>query len=66
MFWAYGGDFGDEPNDGNFCLNGVIASDRSVKPALWECKKVFQPIDVQASDLESGRFVAANRYQRCA
>ena len=23
-YWAYGGDFGDEPHDGNFCINGML------------------------------------------
>lgn len=32
--WAYGGDFGDSPNDLNFCLNGLIWPDRSPHPAL--------------------------------
>ena len=60
-YWAYGGDFGDEPNDGNFCINGVIAPDRSAKPALWQCKKVFQPIQVEAVDLAALRFAVVNR-----
>ena len=34
--WAYGGDFGDEPNDGNFCADGLVWPDRTPKPALWE------------------------------
>ena len=34
--WAYGGDFGDEPNDGNFVCDGLVWPDRRPKPALWE------------------------------
>lgn len=41
---AYGGDFGDEPNDGPFCLNGVVAADRTPHPSLLEAKVVLQPI----------------------
>lgn len=33
-FWAYGGDFGDTPNDLNFCLNGLVWPDRTPHPAL--------------------------------
>ncbi|KAK9128954.1 hypothetical protein Syun_017751 [Stephania yunnanensis] len=44
--WAYGGDFGDTPNDLNFCLNGLIWPDRSAHPALNEVKYVYQPIKV--------------------
>lgn len=42
--WAYGGDFGDQPNDGNFCGNGIVAADRSPHPALFEVKKVYEDI----------------------
>lgn len=39
---AYGGMFGDNPNDNNFCENGVIDSERHVTPKLMEVKKVYQ------------------------
>lgn len=42
FFWAYGGDFGDQPNDGNFCCDGIITPDRAVTPKLIEVKKVYQ------------------------
>lgn len=42
--WAYGGDFGDVPNDLNFCINGLTWPDRSPHPALHEVKYVYQPI----------------------
>ena len=42
---AYGGDFGDKPNDGQFVMNGVVNSDRSPKPSWFEAKHVFQPIE---------------------
>ncbi len=42
--WLYGGDFGDKPNDGNFCCNGLIAPDRTPNPHYYEVKKVYQPI----------------------
>ncbi len=41
---VYGGDFGDQPNSGNFCINGIIAADRSLHPHYWEMKKVYQPV----------------------
>ncbi len=43
-FWTYGGDFGDEPNNGAFCGNGIVAADRTPHPALYEVKKVYQEI----------------------
>ncbi|MFP4541412.1 MAG: glycoside hydrolase family 2 TIM barrel-domain containing protein [Opitutales bacterium] len=42
--FAYGGDFGDQPNDGSFCFNGVVQPDRSWSPQAWEVKRVHQPI----------------------
>lgn len=41
---AYGGDFGDEPNDGVFCLNGLVAADRTPHPSLLEARAVLQPV----------------------
>ncbi|KAH0468778.1 hypothetical protein IEQ34_002010 [Dendrobium chrysotoxum] len=48
--WAYGGDFGDFPNDLNFCLNGLTWPDRTPHPALHEVKYVYQPIKVSLTD----------------
>ncbi len=45
-FWTYGGDFGDEPNDANFCGNGILAADRSAHPALFEVKSGYSPIKI--------------------
>lgn len=45
--WAYGGDFGDEPNDANFCINGLVWPDRTPHPAMYEFKKLVQPISMQ-------------------
>ncbi len=47
---VYGGAFGEEYTDGNFCLNGLIFADRRIQPALKECKKVFQPASMEYVD----------------
>ena len=49
-FWAYGGDFGDRPNDGNFCINGLVASDRTPHPHYYVVKHVYQPIHFSMID----------------
>lgn len=59
-YYGYGGDFGDTINDYNFCLNGVVFPDRSVHPAIWECKKVYQPVQFTADDLARGRVRVTN------
>ena len=61
-FFAYGGDFGDEPNDGNFCINGLVFPDRRVQPALWEYKKVLEPVSAEPVDLAAGVVRIINRY----
>ncbi len=43
-YYAYGGDFGEKRNDSNFCINGIAASDGRPKAAMYECKRVFQPV----------------------
>lgn len=43
-YWAYGGDFGDFPNDGNFNCNGLVAPDRTPNPHYFEVKVGYQPI----------------------
>jgi beta-galactosidase len=61
--WAYGGDFGDEPNDGNFCLDGVVFPDRTPKPALWEHHALAAPVRVRATaeELAAGRLTVRNQ-----
>lgn len=60
-FWAYGGDFDDQPNDVNFNCNGLVMPDRIPKPAMAECKKVFQPVQPTAFNRESGQLSLLNR-----
>ncbi len=42
--YLYGGDFGDRPTDLNFCINGLVSSDREPHPHYYELKKVHQPV----------------------
>ena len=43
-YWAYGGDFGDQPNDGPFNINGLVGPDREPHPHYYEAQKVYQNI----------------------
>lgn len=61
LWYAYGGDFGDEPNDGPFCINGVIFPDRTPSPALVELKKVLEPVLIEADDLKAGKVRVTSR-----
>jgi beta-galactosidase len=58
-YWAYGGDFGDEPNDANFCADGILWPDRVPHPALNELKYLARPVRVE--HLGGTRFGVENR-----
>ena len=49
-YYAYGGDFGDKPNDGTVCANGIVFADRSLSSKALEVKKVYQPLDFKLSN----------------
>ncbi len=53
--WAYGGDFGDEPNAGSFCIDGVVWPDRTPKPAMYEHKALASPVAVEARGVTGAR-----------
>ena len=61
-YLAYGGDFGDTPNDGQFVMNGIVFGDLEPKPQYYEVKKVYQHIGVKAIDTEMGVFEIFNKY----
>jgi len=46
-WFAYGGDYGDEPNDGNFNINGLLFPDREPSPGMTEYKAVLAPVIVE-------------------
>ena len=58
--WLYGGDFDEGATSGCFCANGVIAADRTVHPAYYEVKKVYQPVAV-TNDWENAAIEVRNK-----
>jgi beta-galactosidase len=60
---AYGGGFGEFPNDKYFIHKGVVAADRSLKPHYPEMKHVYQWIKITAEDIEKGQYRIRNNYQ---
>lgn len=60
-YWAYGGDFGDTPNDANFITDGIVSPDLTPHPALYEFKHLAQPITIQPLDAAAGKFVVISR-----
>ncbi|TLX78160.1 DUF4981 domain-containing protein [Labilibacter sediminis] len=61
-FWAYGGDFGDTPNDGNFCMNGIMMADLTPTPKTVEVKKAYQNIQFNLVDKQKGMVKVINKY----
>lgn len=62
-YWAYGGDFGkdNKPNDGMFCMNGIVRPDFSPKAQYYEVKKVYQNVGVKAVDMKLGQIEIFNK-----
>ncbi len=48
-FYAYGGDYGEKYFD-NFTIKGVVNADGKPKGVMWECKRIFQPIQAEWAD----------------
>ena len=53
-YMGYGGDHGDWPNDGMFCMNGILLPDFSPKPQYFEVKKVYQNVGVTLKEVKEG------------
>ena len=61
-YFAYGGDFGEYPNDGNFVADGLVFPDKTASPGLIEYKKVIAPVKVAAGNLKKGEVKISNYY----
>lgn len=57
--FGYGGDFGEETHDGNFCCDGLVFADRSFKAGSYEAKAVYQPM---ATEWKDGVLTVLNKY----
>lgn len=66
QYYSFGGDWGDipegNPNNKNFCANGLVGPDRDPQPELVEVKKVYQEIGVEAGDLTKQEIVVKNKF----
>ena len=54
----YGGDFGEKLHDGNFCMDGLLTTDRTPNPSYYEVKEVYAPVDLE---WKNGRAYIENR-----
>lgn len=48
--FGYGGDFGETPHDGNFCVDGLVTADRQIQTNLLEIKNVQRPVRTTLKD----------------
>lgn len=61
-YFAYGGDFGDTPNDGNFCGDGLLFADRTESPKMEEIKRLYQNVEIRGVKPESGIIEIKNNF----
>lgn len=61
-YYRYGGDFGDDPSNKDFCIDGMLMPDRTPSPGLYEYKKVVEPVTTTEVDLEKGVIRLLSRY----
>ena len=60
--YTYGGDFGDQPNDKNFNINGLVFPDRTPSPGLIEYKYVMAPFKIKDFNFKDGTVTIENQY----
>ena len=58
--YFYGGDYGEFPHDGNFCMDGLVYPDRTPHTGLMEFKNVYRPVRVTGYDAEKGTLTIKN------
>ncbi len=59
--YTYGGDFGDKPNDGNFCVDGLVYPDRTPHTGFLEVKQAYLPIKTEVVDIMCGEVNVTSR-----
>ncbi len=52
--YTYGGDFGDYPNDSNFCVDGLVYPDRKPSNGMRAIKNAYMPLEISLKDADSG------------
>ncbi len=69
-FFAYGGDFGEVVHDGNFVMDGMVLSDSTPSPGLFEYKQIVAPIrlgfSTETHDGGTRRFVSVANLRHTA
>lgn len=58
--YLYGGDFGEEVHDGNFCMDGLVYPDRTPHTGLLEYQNVYRPARVVSFCQKTGELCLEN------
>lgn len=61
-YYRYGGNYGDFPNNGNFCIDGLLMPDRTPSPGLLEYKQVIAPVEITKTEGKPGEICLKNYY----
>ncbi|WP_434693353.1 glycoside hydrolase family 2 TIM barrel-domain containing protein [Hungatella sp. SB206] len=61
-YYRYGGSYGDFPNNGNFCIDGLLMPDRTPSPALFEYRQVIAPVEIQKKTGSGREILLKNWY----
>ena len=65
-YYSFGGDWQDipegNPNNKNFCANGLVSADRTVQPELEQVKYIYQNVGIEDSDILNGKIKLLNKY----
>ena len=62
IYYLYGGDYGDYPNNSNFCIDGLVFPDQKPSPGLIEYKKIIEPVKISEKNLKLGEVKIKNMY----
>lgn len=61
-YYRYGGNYGDFPTNGNFCIDGILMPDRTPSPALLEYKQIIAPVEITMSEGNMREICLKNYY----
>lgn len=61
-YYRYGGSYGDFPNNGNFCIDGLLMPDRTPSPALAEYRQVIAPVEIRKKTGSGREILLKNWY----
>lgn len=62
IYYKYGGNYGDFPTNGNFCIDGILMPDRTPSPGMEEYKQIIAPVDITGVEGSMWKICISNDY----